>query len=512
MRNELSKCKNSLLLFSIAIAIGICTYRQGYLTKAIEWMESYGLRGLLFIAFVGIVSSIAYGFYIYNKVHRSWCVTVAASCASVLCVYCIGFHKKEDSLQLWMLLLISLIFLFIDLCTVKSPQHDTRTLGEPQILMHDTPTFEIEERRKTVATTIVKAIRNDISRNDNILGSYVINIDGVYGSGKSSLLKYIKYGLLDKEDVVIDFSPWRYPSKEKLIENFFLILSSALVKYFSSNIKDLFSRYVSAIIKDYGAYSGITNIVDELAHTSHDSNKLYSEIREKLSLLRKPIYIFLDDLDRLKSNEIWTVCYLIRDMTNFPYLYFIVASDMEYVELMLGKELPSKQETNIYLKKIINLNIPLPHTNVTNVYRQLEYGIVVALSEVGIETKDIDKTLGNIRESSTTKYIKKAFPDYREVKRFLSSLRFSLHSYPTKEFKENINIQDFIWLEIIKFKCPFMYKQLCADCLQLLTVSKDRYTLRSAVKDYTNKKNQKVFEDFIAQQETNINGEIYKKR
>lgn len=386
-----------------------------------------------------------------------------------------------------------------------------KNIGNPFILVHDTPTSEIEERRKTVADTIVKAIRVDAKSNENIHDSYVINIDGMYGTGKSSLMKYIKHDILGKDDVVIDFYPWRYPSREKLIENFFKILSSALSWYFGSDIDNLLNRYVSAIIRDYGAYRGIANTVDELVNTSHDSNKLFVEIREKLVTLQKPIYIFLDDLDRLKSNEIWAVCYLIRDMANFPYLYFIIASDMEYVELMIGKELSGRDEANVYLKKIINLNIPLPQANDADVYKQMEDGIQTALSEKEIDSKEIVKIVESIKKSSTTKHIKKAFSDYREVKRFLSSLRFSLSAYPTKEFKENINVIDFIWLEIIKFKSPFMYKQLCADCLQLLTVSKNRYTLKDEVKDYTNKKSRKEYENIIATQISTAKGEILKK-
>lgn len=513
MKQEFSKCKNPLQLLSVAIVAGICTFRQGYLTKAVEWLDGYGLRSILLIAFVGIACLVAYGFYIYNKVSRYWYVNAVAICVSALCIYCFWIHGKVDSLQLWLLLLISLIFLFINICATQSTHqnHNKNTQGETLILMHDTPTCEIENRRKTVADTIVKAIRVDAKNNENIHDSYVINIDGMYGAGKSSLMKYIKHDILGKDDVVIDFFPWRYPSREKLIENFFTILSSALSRYFGSNIANLLNRYVSAIIRDYGAYRGIAKTVDELVHTSHDSNKLFVEIREKLTALQKPIFIFLDDVDRLKSNEIWAVCYLIRDMANFPYLYFIIASDMEYVERSLGEVLSNKDEANMYLKKIINLNIPLPQANDADVYKQLEEGIKAALSEKEIDTKEIVKIVESIKKSSTTKHIKNAFSDYREVKRFLSSLRFSLSAYPTKEFKENINVIDFIWLEIIKFKSLLTYKQLCVDCLQLLTVSKDRYTLKDEVKGYTNKKKQKEFEDIIAKKNTIDKGEIHKK-
>jgi len=511
MKLKFNQGHNHLTFLFIAIVVAVCTYGQGYLTKAVEWVDSLGLRSILLISFVGIVGLVVYGFYIWNKVERSWLLNAIVAILALLCVDCLWLHGMTHSCSVWLLLVLSIVFALINLCTRVKGTGGSKTQDGQLVLERDTPTDHIEERRKSIARTIIEAIRIDAVCNQNIDGSYVINIDGVYGSGKSSLMKYIKQDVLGEDDVVMDFYPWRYPSNEKIIENFFSALSSALSKYFCTKIEKLLKQYVDAVIKDYGGKSGIDNLVTEVVRTDRDSNALFKEIKEKLCTLQRPIYIFLDDLYRLKSDEIWTVCYLIRDMANFPYLYFILASDMDYVELMLGKSLSSKEEARTYLKKIINLNIPLLPANRDRVYSMLLDGIEQALKDKGIDSEVTAKTLGNIQKSSVAKELKKNFSDYREVKRFLSSLRFSLSAYPTKDFKENINIVDFIWLELLKYKSPFIHKQLCTNCLQMLNVSKDRYTLKEEVKTYINKKAQAEFEDVIARQQADENGEIYQK-
>lgn len=509
-KKEFGKCKNPLLLLSVVIAIGICTYGQGYLTKAVERIESLGLRSFLLISFVGIAGIVAYVFYIYKKVYRSWYLRVIAAILSLLCLDWIWLHGMTQSYSIWSLLLISIMFLFVDVCTYKKEELE-KVKGSTLVFVRDTPTADIEERRKSMARTIVEAIRRDTRYNKDVDGSYVINIDGEYGTGKSSLLKYIKQDVLGEDDIMIEFFPWRYSSKDKIIEDFFSILSSALDAYFGTKFDKLLKQYVAALIKDCGAEKGYANLANELAFFVSSSNVFFSEIRSMLATLHKPVYIFLDDLDRLRSDEIWTVCYLIRDMANFPYLYFIVASDMAYVELTLGKALSGKEEAKGYLKKIINLNIPLLQANRESIMKLFIKGIEQSLTDKGIDEEKASRTIQSIEKSSTAKRIRKVFSEYREVKRFLSSLHLSLYAYPTREFKENINIFDFIWLEILKFEDPSLYKQLYTDSLQLLKPSNGRYILKDEVKDYFNKNTQSEFDDVIAKLIAEKNGEIYKK-
>ena len=81
------------------------------------------------------------------------------------------------------------------------------------------------------------------------------------------------------------------------------------------------------------------------------------KIEKALSKLDKPIVVFLDDIDRLSTEEIRDIFKLIRLTASFPNLIYVVAFDRIRVEEALAdKGIPGRD----YLEKILQVVVDLP--------------------------------------------------------------------------------------------------------------------------------------------------------
>lgn len=104
-----------------------------------------------------------------------------------------------------------------------------------------------------------------------------------------------------------------------------------------------------------GASSGIQTVFNKW-FPPENTYQLKEKIRHALLELKQPVFILIDDLDRLNADEIFELLRLIRNTANFPALIFIVAFDKDYVIEQLQK----KHVFSPYLEKIFMIDLPLP--------------------------------------------------------------------------------------------------------------------------------------------------------
>ncbi len=187
----------------------------------------------------------------------------------------------------------------------------------------------LDSVRAQYADHILRKLRNV----DNSTDSYAIVIYGSWGTGKTTFLNHIKSRLEETNENVVVFNPWNSQTPQQVVADFFAALVGCL------------SQYDSTLARPIVRYSEMLETVDvpkPLGYmssllSSHDDSlsELKNRIVESLKRIQIPIYVLIDDLDRMNKEEVFAVIRLIRNTANFPYLKFVVVCDYDYIEKLL---------------------------------------------------------------------------------------------------------------------------------------------------------------------------------
>lgn len=294
--------------------------------------------------------------------------------------------------------------------------------------------------------------------------SFAIAIQGEWGSGKSYVLSQIKNQIeaSGKDNIIIEFDPWKYANTEKILNAFFDELTKE-IKVFNEKLSNQISKYSDAIISIHeNTFTKSLKSVAGIFYPALSINELFREIADTIPNTGKRIHVFLDDLDRLDSDEVLEILKLIRNTANFPNTIFYVAFDKGYISDVIKKSNKVKNEE--YLEKIFQLQISLPKINADVLFFQLkellrdnraesEYKVIIEaieqINELTIENQNIE-TDGIFPPGKNI--LKSKFKNLRDVIRFVNMVNLELPLVYS-----GVDIQDFILLLVIKFKHPDVF-------------------------------------------------------
>ena len=196
-----------------------------------------------------------------------------------------------------------------------------------------------------------KSVVDKLLETNTVNSSFTYGIDAPWGSGKTSFINLMKNHLESyKRKIIVDFNPWLYATEKDLVIAFFDELSKTLKPYDTSLAKNLidYSKLLSAFdTTETKMISSLTEL------TQHDDGSLQDkkqQISDAIKRIKRRIIVFIDDLDRLESNEILEMMKMIRNISDFPFMYIIAAYDKSYIVKCLNTKMKSGS-TN-YIEKI----------------------------------------------------------------------------------------------------------------------------------------------------------------
>ncbi len=223
----------------------------------------------------------------------------------------------------------------------------------------------------------------DVFLRNNLSRGLVVGIEGVWGSGKSSLAN-LALRTLEKEREqhklrIVRFSPWIVGNREQLLGQLFIELDSALYELLPTDLREqihtALKRYAqgAALIAPPLKFAGdvgvpmagwIGRIFDSVAKStdqfcSPSLSKLHAELRHKLAGHNGKIIVFIDDLDRLEPQETVEILRLIRAVADFPNVAYLLAYDPFVLARGLESALGVK-DGNTYIEKIVQASFPVP--------------------------------------------------------------------------------------------------------------------------------------------------------
>lgn len=307
--------------------------------------------------------------------------------------------------------------------------------------------------------------------------AYVVGVIGGWGSGKSSFANLMAYAITRdqlastyEKGLVVTFNPWYSRDANQIMIDFLTALRNQLSPYNPALRKEI-NQYISVLSElDLGLLSKISGVV--LNRSTNSLQEQFEEVNQCIAELDRPIFVVIDDIDRLMSKEIMAVLQLVRNTANFKNTVFIVPYDYNYIIDTMKSE--GVQNPEDYLCKIINLPYNLPAVEFdryVETYCDIFFGTTLLHKE--------NRTMESVKEA----FKKIGFPfTPREAKRLVLSVNSTIQNLRAerdgkREFE--LELYDLILLESLKINNPSLHLSLYFRTNEMLTEKEDKYTINA---------------------------------
>ncbi|MCW5258031.1 hypothetical protein D5038_17190 [Verminephrobacter aporrectodeae subsp. tuberculatae] len=318
--------------------------------------------------------------------------------------------------------------------------------------------------------------------------SVVVGIEGTWGSGKSTLIEFIKRSLLAQgnadpkasKPIVIEFNPWAmsdtFALDEELITQIsveignhsgvkFLKVAEDLLLYagFINDIK--WTKYIpkprtklsERLLEAVGFVSKKVqeNIKECLSEI--DLGKRKSDVIAGLVALDRPLIIIIDDLDRLPPEEILLIIKTIKTVLDFPRTLYLLAYDKSIVARALRSD--NEEEGLRHLEKIVQAAYRIPAPSQPQLKKFAEEKISNLLTGLKITLRPFEEPLYEPAIDQVARLSRHTRDIVRTVNRLLLILPIIC---------KEVNVADAIVFEALSQRFPKSRENLCPHCESIL--------------------------------------------
>ncbi|MDR6499008.1 putative KAP-like P-loop ATPase [Burkholderia ambifaria] len=309
----------------------------------------------------------------------------------------------------------------------------------------------------------------------------VIGIEGSWGTGKSTVIGFIKKHLTESHDadsrpVIVEFNPWMVSNTgamvdalvtqiavalhvtlgaleeklkvgEKLLGYIGLIKHFKYLKYvpgisFAGHIAQDMAECASTLAE---GVEGVRKAAEEVERLLPDLDltKKKNEVAEALRKLNRNIVVIVDDLDRLPEDEVRLVVQTIKAVADFPRTTYLLAYDRGIVANALGGGTPEKGRS--YLEKIVQVAYPIPPLFRYQLRSFLDARLQDLFAAIGIELREYESTL----YVECTQLVSRIVRHPRDIVRLINRLLLSLPAT-----RGEVNAIDVIVFEALSQRFP----------------------------------------------------------
>lgn len=287
----------------------------------------------------------------------------------------------------------------------------------------------------------------------------VIALHGPWGSGKSTVLKFVETYLARTKDtaspVVINFNPWWFSRQDDLILAFFEQLLLQLKRGYPIEKRAKAAlRWSRPVFNSFVNGSADLSIWMRLAliiangwpiKTAASFPDLKKTIEKQLEAAANKILVIIDDIDRLTADQVRQVFRLVKSVADFPNITYLLAFDRDAVCRMLQPEQGGTGEE--YLGKIVQIPFELPAPDSASlhqmVFRRLDAILAATPDELFDRSRWMDMFSRGLRHLLRTP---------RDVIRLTNALALSYGS-----IRDEADAVDFVAIEALRVFLPKVY-------------------------------------------------------
>lgn len=285
----------------------------------------------------------------------------------------------------------------------------------------------------------------------------VLAVHGKWGSGKSSLLNFIKHELRklpeERRAVIVDFNPWWFEGREQIATQLLAEFSSQLpdkLKYARDAAKLIgkYSKEIADAAATYSGHSWIKAPVQWLANyfpklkafvEPEGVPKVKKKVAAALKASGKRFVFFVDDIDRLTPDEARDFFRAIKALADFPEVVYVLFFGREEVAKALTASL--KMDGEAYLEKIVQAPFHLPAVDNQQLQQKLFKGLDSIINAHPMPFAFDQDRWAEVFSNGLDRLIKKP----RDIVRVLNAISVA---YPP--VAGEVNPVDFIALEFLR--------------------------------------------------------------
>lgn len=292
----------------------------------------------------------------------------------------------------------------------------------------------------------------------------VIAVHGKWGSGKSSLLNFIKHDLKklpdDRRPVIVDFNPWWFEGRDQIATQLLAEFSSQLPDKlkFARKAAKLLGEYSKEIASAAATYSGhswmkwpvqwLAGYIPKLKAFLEPAGfpQLKKKVGAALTASGNRFVFFVDDIDRLTPDEARDFFRAIKALADFPEVVYVLFFDREEVGKALKASL--KMDGEAYLEKIVQAPFHLPAVDRQQLEQKLFKGLDLIIDAHPIPFAFDQGRWAEVYSDGLDRLIRKP----RDIVRILNAISVA---YPP--VAGEVNPVDFIALEFLRVFEPHVY-------------------------------------------------------
>lgn len=206
--------------------------------------------------------------------------------------------------------------------------------------------------------------------------------------------------------------------------------------------------------------AGIAGLLGRLLNHFGDNgagtplDDLRTDLERRLRALRKPLVVFVDDIDRLEHEQIRLLFRQIKVNANLPNIVFVLLYQPSIVEKALAPVAGS--EGRQFLEKIVQAHFDLPAVAPERLFQIFGLELSRLVDELATKENGFEQTRwGNVAIGGIRPFIR----NLRDVRRLIASIDIHLPLHRgTRVFE--VNVIDFIALETLRVFEPSMHAAL----------------------------------------------------
>ncbi|MFN7280966.1 MAG: P-loop NTPase fold protein [bacterium] len=343
--------------------------------------------------------------------------------------------------------------------------------------LHEPPLerpIQNEKQDRFGRTGFVRRVANSLIGHDGKKArGVIVGIVGPWGSGKSSVLNLLANELeqRDPKPVVVRFDPWLVSGRDDLIlallsEMYAALAAAPELQANAVRFLDTASPYLSVLGRVGGLFlpglpavvNGSVDAIRQRIKAPDTLQHLKAAVAKILLEVSVPIVVLIDELDRLRDDEVRTIAQLVRAVADFPHVSYVLAYDQRRVEEALGSDLPGesaerRERGRAYLEKLVHIPIPLPTAVAVEIKELLLAEINAIFAENKLSTTKIESARGQRLISMLSEEI---LTTPREVLRATSVFRVLAGMV----LEEEVEWLDLIALSVLQTRFPELYQPL----------------------------------------------------
>lgn len=274
----------------------------------------------------------------------------------------------------------------------KKVEKEKKTLlGDDPVSNPSEDSFFFYPEAESVANILLKVLKDS---------SIVFAVRGPWGSGKTSFMKLVQWALEDRKDssvLPVWFDAWKFTDTvhlgDALIYEALRCMVDELKGKLPQDLKDLkiLDKELKHVEEELGKRrdrwfllkggfeaaigtaakveavpapaKGAIKIGKSIFDSMKSTHKIEASVAKLLKVLRRHylgLVVFLDDLDRADSDQIFWVLATVKQYLAQKNVAFVMGYDEEYVLKALENNLGEEISASDYLQKIITLTRSIP--------------------------------------------------------------------------------------------------------------------------------------------------------